>query len=243
MPDRLRNFLGKSSKINGLDLHSPSIEEISDEDVGEIIYNVYIALATFNKETVLKYLFEVSDEDYLRVENEDSYELLVTLPSVVAETEKALSFFTKDKVAFDSKTNSYMVGDKVLVDRNNYSLIATIVKKINGLSYEEDEVKSMKFKNEKAKQMFDKLQKLRSKYKKKDTADSLGLKDILSILCSADDNGINIFNVGQLTIYQVYERFERLNIKENHTRILKVWANGHLGKDDKLPEWIVKSKL
>lgn len=89
--------------------------------------------------------------------------------------------------------------------------------------------------------MLKKMKAFESKQTSND--EGLDLKDICSILCSAPDNGINILNIGDLTIYQVYEQFERLNIKEKHDRLLPVWANGHLGDKEKLPEWIIKTKL
>jgi len=237
MVDRLGYFLGIPIELNNIKLYSPTIEEIGL--LGELKYNVFVTLASFNKETILRTLYGVNDEDYIIVSNEDAYEVLTSIPSIANEIKHAISYFTKSDVDYDEQYSSYFVDGNLLINKDNYKEFTSIIRKLNGLSEDEQ---PLKFKNEKAKKLHAKLLKLRSKYKKADD-DSPELKDMLSILCNAEGNGINVFNVGKLTIYQVYEHFERLNIKERHTRLLRVWANGYLGKDEKLPEWIVKSKL
>lgn len=240
MPDRLRNFLGKRPIIfNGVELYSPTVDSI--DEIGEIKYYIYLALATFNKEQVLKILFGLNDEDFLGVENYDGYLLLTSMPELIDELCNALSFFVKDEVEYDKEQNAFSVKGKIFLGYGNYFEFVKIIEKQNGIF--ESNVKNVEFKNKKAKEMYKKLLKFREKSRKVNSNDNLELKDLLSILCSAEGNGINIFNVGQLTVYQVYEHFERLNIKEQHTRLLRVWANGYLDKNTKLPEWIVKSKL
>ncbi|MEC0210236.1 hypothetical protein P4H70_14960 [Paenibacillus ehimensis] len=238
MYDRIRLFLGKPACVNNINIYSPTIDGIAE--IGEVVYNIYITLASFNKEVILKTLFGINDENYSLIENEDTFDILTSIPAVVHETEKAFSFFTKADVKYDLTSSSFMAEDVIFVNKHNYLEVSEIIKKLNGMSI--DENKPIKFKNEKAKKLHEKLQQLKKKYQKSD-ADSLDLKDMLSILCNADGNGIDVFNVGKLTVYQVYEHFERLNMKEQHKRLLKVWANGYLGSDDKLPEWIIKSKL
>ncbi|MFF2834290.1 hypothetical protein ACFVSK_21200, partial [Cellulosimicrobium cellulans] len=72
--------------------------------------------------------------------------------------------------------------------------------------------------------------------------DGMELKDICSILCIAPDNGINIHNIGEMTIYQVYEQFERMASKDEFNRALPIWANGHWDSKEKFPEWIKRTK-
>ena len=240
MPDRLRNFLGKRPIVfNGVELYSPTVDSI--DEIGELKYYIYLALATFNKEQVLKILFGLSDEDYVDIEDYDDYLLLTSISDIIDELCNALSFFVKDKVEYDKDQNVFAINGRVFLGYGNYLDFVKIIERQNGIF--ESNPRNMNFKNEKAKQMYKKLLKLREKNQKTKSNDGLELKDLLSILCNAEGNGINIFNVGQLTIYQVYEHFERLNIKEQHTRLLRVWANGYLDKNTKLPEWIVKSKL
>jgi hypothetical protein len=236
--DRLKYFLGKPIKVNNVDIFSPTINEIAD--IGEIQYNVYLSLATFNKEVVFINLLNLSDDKYKEIENIDTYDLFISVSVIRDELINALRFFTKKEINYSESQYAFLVENKIFMNKDNYIEISEKIKELNGI-IEEDRV--IRFKNEKAKQMYEKLQSFRNKYKKSGSADTLSLKDILSILCNAEGNGINVFNVGQLTIYQVYALFERLNLKEQHTRLLRVWANGYLGENHKLPEWIIKSKF
>lgn len=239
--NRLRNFLGKTIKFNEYDIHPPTIDSIAE--IGEFEYSLNTILASFDKETILKSIIRLSQDDYKQVENEDTYDLLTSLPLIIQSTEKAISFFTKQNIIFDRFNRSYLIKNEdqedVFVDKNNYIEFSKIIKEINCVSDEKQD-DGVKFKNDKAREMYEQLKKYK---KNKEDSTSLDIKDILSILCNVDGNGINIFNVGNLTIYQMYEHFERFNLKEHHQRIVRVWANGYLGKNDKLPEWVVKSKL
>lgn len=236
MENRLNYFLGKPVEVNGVKIYSPTIDEIVQ--IGEIKYNIYLSIATFNKEVVYKSLLNLDDSQYDEIADEDAYDLFILPIPIRNELINALNFFTHEQVEFDYKDLSFKVGNKKFINKDNYLEVANIIKESNGILEEE---KRIKFKGHKAKLIYEKLKQLREKYKK-DDGNTLELKDMLSILCNADGNGINIFNVGKLTIYQVYEHFERLNIKEKHTRLLRVWANGYLSKDEQLPEWIVKTK-
>lgn len=236
--ERLSHFLGKPTIVHGIPVYSPTIDSIGD--IGEIQYNVYLTLATFDKESILKLMFGLSSDEYSELENEDSYEVLTSIPVIANELINALSFFIKDQVQHDQLSNSYLVHDKTFINSNNYLELVKTIKEQNGVS---ESKKSIKFNSEISKQKYERLLELRKNSKKKNDDQSLTLKDMLSILCHAEGNGINIFNVGELTIYQVYEHFERLNVREQHKRLLRIWANGYLGKDEKLPEWMVKTKL
>ncbi|RXZ83375.1 hypothetical protein EBB07_06055 [Paenibacillaceae bacterium] len=236
--DRLQSFLGLPHKLDhNICLYSPRVSEIVE--AGEVDYLVYLLLTSFNKEKILQNLFNLSEAEMETLAPYPDYEVLTEHPAIRAHICQAFSFFTKVEVTFDHINHAFNANGHVFIHRDNYRDLSCIVDELNGIDRKED---SLRFKNNKAREIFDKLSKLRAK-QKKTTNDALEFKDILSILCHAEGNGLNIFNIQQLTIYQVYEHFERLNLKESHNRILPVWANGHLKENDKLPEWIVKTKM
>lgn len=232
--DKLQLFLGKPLILSpNIKLYSPTIKEISD--LGEYGYYFHVTFATFDKRVLIDLANQLGED--VDFENIDSYELLTSDVNFVSGVEKSLSFFTKEEVKYDNIHNLFKVKDEAFITKDNFKQISQLIKIINGINNEE---KELKFRNEKARQMYLKMQKLKKQHSKDD---GISLKDILSILCNADGNGINIFNVQDLTIYQVYEHFERMSMKENHKRLIPVWANGYLGENQKLPEWIAKSKL
>lgn len=239
--NRLSAFLGRPVKFNGVDIYSPTVGEV--EEIGEVKYNVMIAFASFDKETILIDLLKIPDSEYEEIEDIDSFDILIGHPSIVDEIIESISFFSGKKVSFDSKLKEFYIENKsnniYFLSKRNYKDFSILIKTLNGMEDEEE----LKFKNERVKQKYKKIMKQKKKIKS-ESKNGIELKDVLSILCNSGDNGINIFNVGNMTIYQVYEHFERVNIKENHKRMLAVWANTYSIKEGtKLAEWIVRTKL
>jgi hypothetical protein len=234
--DRLRQFLGLPVVLpSGVSIYSPTIQQIAE--LGESTYHFYLSLATFDKSLIVTSLFNPTPMELEEINKFDDFEFLVATP-LLFQIEKALSFFTNSDVSF--RLDTFYVDETEFLNINNYKDVSKIIQELNGLQGQQEKAKP-KFKNKKTEELFYKLQELRKKYQKND--DSLTLKDICSILCNAEGNGINVFNIGDLTIYQVYEHFERLSVKEAHRRMLKVWANGNLKEDVKLQDWLVKTKL
>lgn len=220
---------------NGVKLYSPTVDSVLD--IGEVDYSINLVLSTFDKEKVLLHLFNVSQNDYDRIADTDDYEVLSDHPSIIPHICRALSFFAKEEVLFDVATRSFITSESVLVNSDNYKIVQSIIRELNGI---QTNVTPKKMTG-KAKAFHERMNFFKSKLKKSD--DDIELKDMLSILCSANGNGIDIFNVGGLTIYQVYEHFERVTVKENYDRILPVWANGNLKENAKFPEWIKRTRL
>lgn len=236
--ERLSAFLGRPVLFHGVNVYSPAIEDI--ERIGELEYRVNLILSTFDKEKILLHLLGVSEQDYMQLSEVDDYLVLVSEHRIAQYIAKALSFFTKDEVSYDEQQQAFCLNDSSFLDSGNYRDWAAVIRQLNGM--EEEEAPSLTFKNERARLMLQKMNKLKNSFKGKSN-DYLELKDILSILCCVEGNSISIFNVGKLTVYQVYEQFERLSIKHRRDTLLPVWANGYLQEGEKLPEIIAKTKL
>lgn len=235
--NRLGLFLGQPLTTDtDVNIYSPTINHIALNGYED--YLIKLTLCSFNKETILSGLFGSDEETLNDISNENDFDILTANPNLVSHICDALSFFVQETVHFDSIYQAFMVDGKILATKNNYQYITEIIKELNCVSDNEDKLKAS---SKKAQEMLKRMQMFEQKQKKQD--DGLEIKDVLSVLCSANGNGINIFNVGQLTIYQVYEQFERLTTKDSFDRLLPVWANGHLTGEAKLPEWIKKTKL
>lgn len=234
--DELRMFMGKEIELdNGICLHSPTINEITN--IGEIKYNLYVNLLLFNRD-IIQYFYRLDSEVYEQILHIDRYELFMSFPVLIESIKEALSFFCKADVQYHVAGRFFYANDDYMVlNHNNYKSIVKIVKCITGI---QDSEQPKAFRNKKAQALYEQARAARHKSSK---SESLRLRDILSILCNAEGNGIHIFNVGELTIYQVYEHFERLNLREYHTQLLQVWANGLLGKNEKLPGWMIKGTI
>lgn len=234
--NRLSLFLGKPIRVNDeIKIYSPKINDI--EKIGENIYNLYLCFATFNRNTIFEFLKKIdviNESTDVDLDKFDDYDVLIAMDFIADQIAKALSFFVKDEVLFlDDK---FYISNIVFVNKDNYKEISELIKFANYIK--EKKKKKLKFKNKRAEEIYKRIEEKREKYNKNDY---LGLSDILSVLCNADGNGITIFNVGELTIYQIHEQYNRFSLKEQTNRMLKPWGSGILKEGVKLPEWIVKT--
>ncbi|WP_431785787.1 hypothetical protein [Paenibacillus lactis] len=242
MIDRLQAFLGIPHPISPkINIYSPTIKEIGQ--IGHINYMVNVQLSLFNKRTILLELFKISEEIYTQISNENDYDVLIDHPDIRNNIANALSFFVKDEVSYRTDTQSFVVSNEEFINKDNYLLITSIIKKLNGIN-EDISISSTshtKPTNSRAAKMLEKIQSFEKKTASND--EGLELKDICSILCIAPDNGINIHNIGDLTVFQVFEQYERMTKKDEFNRALPIWANGHWNEKNKFPEWLVRTKI
>lgn len=90
--------------------------------------------------------------------------------------------------------------------------VLNILKQVCGMEADEEEadLSQMKFKNETARKLFEKMQKAKKAQKKHGKHDpNLTLPNIISAVATRHPS-INYTNIGQLTIYQVMDSFDRL---------------------------------
>lgn len=246
MADRLRLLLGKPIQlVENVFVHSPTLEEISE--ISEIEYSVNFVLSTFDKENILINLFGLSESDLAPFEEIDNFEVLTGNDGVTEEIAKSISFFVKQQVVYNRNENCFCLlsTEQPIINKNNYKNYSELVYLVNGKEPEKKEKKEKpKYMNKMVEQMHKLMEKQKQEVEKKKAKDSIDLKDIASILCYAEGNGVNVFNVGNLTIYQVFESFERNNLREMYLRVLPLWANGYFDiKKEKFPEWLVPTKL
>ena len=90
--------------------------------------------------------------------------------------------------------------------------VLNVLKQICGMAVDEEEPdpSQIKFKNEKARKLFEKMHKASKRQKKEEKHDpNLTLPNIISAVATRHPS-INYTNIGQLTIYQVMDCFDRL---------------------------------
>lgn len=90
--------------------------------------------------------------------------------------------------------------------------VLNILKQVCGMEADEEEVdpSQMKFKNEKARKLYEKMQRAKREQKKNGKHDpNLTLPNIISAVATRHPS-INYTNIGKLTIYQVMDSFDRL---------------------------------
>ena len=151
-----------------------------------------------------------------------------------------IDFFFVEEVFFDKSSNTFSLfippkdkeGEPVIVgviSRDNFKDVFKVVLQRCAVDVsEEDDLDSLVFKNEKARRNYMKMQKgKKERVAKKEILDKFDLGNIISALASKG-NGINILNIWNLSIYNLYDQFDRSRhnkIDEIVARSISIWGD------------------
>lgn len=121
---------------------------------------------------------------------------------------QALSVFTRDSVSYHDADFFYFgeFNEHRVLNEEAFELIRLIIQKQNYIEVKEE--KQFKPANDKTKEILEKMKKAKEKIQKQKKDDSIGLSDIVSIV--ATYSNVDILNVWNLTIYQLYEIYLRI---------------------------------
>lgn len=207
-------------------------------------YNQYLAWLCIDQDNIKKMLTKVDNA----TENISTFQFLMSgclydkhFRQIILN---ALSVFFKEEIIFSEESLYFFVGQseerKIIYD-NNYELIKYVLKKQNGLKTEE---KTEKFANSIAQQMAEKLKQMREKYNKtnNDEENIYDYSDIISSV-SAKHPSINPLNIGELTVYQTMNQFQRLNKIDKFEIDIQSLLHGAKSDDIKLDNWFSKIKI
>lgn len=192
-------------------IHPLKLSEIAE--MGEDRYNQFLNVLCF-------------DVDDLELENVDltaltTYDLIVTQCEVNKEylqlVTDALSMFFKDKVGYSNEYYLFYLGDirdGRIIYRDNYEDIKAIIRKQNFIQEKKKEEYNPA--NEQAKQFIEKLKRLKKERPK--TKETVNLHSIISSI--AWKSHIGIHAVWDLTIYQLFDAYYRLDVVDNYDKTL-----------------------
>jgi hypothetical protein len=158
----------------------------------------------------------------------------------------ALEFFLQEKVKILEKDQMILVGNEVkdykLITRSNFEQIAKTIQMQNYIGIVEENAETI-IKNDKAKQVKEKLNKSKSqieKIKKKEDGDlESDFYDVISSI-SSKSSGMNKLNVFDLTIFQIYDEYKRLIHIDQYNTGISAMLQG--AKNVKLQHWSSKIK-
>lgn len=241
--------------INVCSVKSPTLREISDLIAKFKTYNEYLTIIL----TDIKFYYKIIENqefDYFSRYTEDEKKLILKIKKeyeglseeerlkvkpldifhfdkyFIDELHQALSFFICEKILYSFDDRAFLVysGEDVtgLIDSRSYSDVVDIILQMNWIHKDilkEDKVKA---KNKKALEILEKLNKAKTVNKKAD--ERLELPNIISSI-SAYHNSINMLNIWNLTVYQTYDLFERM--QSNTVFDIKSTAIAFGAKDEK----------
>nr|DAT51456.1 MAG TPA: hypothetical protein [Caudoviricetes sp.] len=242
-------------KLDYFDLISD--EPITVENVGSIICPKLSDIKKLNYYTYCSYIqiFKITPDDYFEeLENKfnikipieefagmTKFDLLMTDTSLLQSVVDAFNFFFTDEVYFDGDQLHFVVyttnenGEENVVgyiSRDNYSDIVNIILQRINIEIDDNEVDDLsKIKSKRGRKILEKIREGRKKMKKAKEKSSNGKQQSLANIISsvaAYSKNTNYIQIWDLTIYQLYDLFSRLNIIDQYniaSRSVSVWGD------------------
>lgn len=201
--DELRLLKGSSFFVNGIKIKPFTIGEIVEIGYEEYQKNLNIFIWE-----VKDFVLEVPEEFkeikiFDLILNSGSKELLEGFLT-------GIDFFLKPKeMNINIKSNEIIIDDKS-IGRDNWDDICRIIKTQNCVKRNKEEEYNPA--NEEARKIIEKIKALKKEHPPKEL---VTLSSIISGI-AYKSNSLNIINIWDLTIYQLYDALNRLNLIDNY---------------------------
>lgn len=159
--------------------------------------------------------------------------------------ELQMAFLTYLKKPVEISDNTIIILDEdtsknFVLDKSNFSEFQSVILAINKIEDDPDE-REINSPNERLKQRFIRARLKKKQYKMRKKAseneDTIQFDQIITSLC-AYGIGYTLFNVWDLTIYQLYDQFERIRKKDNFEKDYAALLAGADSKKIKLKNWM-----
>lgn len=203
-------------------LSKPTLREIGDV-IGYDIYQSYLSTLRLTPD---KYYASGDEADWYNSLNPEEkkkitlYHLATTDKELFNYFMMVFSFFFIDKIMFDNDRKLFLLSDGTknekgdlvftgIIDKNNFNEICNAILKTNGIetTVENDDLSQVK--SPRLKKIMEKLKAGRSKLNQTKKLDSrMELANIISAIATSH-NSLNIVNIWDATVYQVYDALNR----------------------------------
>lgn len=224
-----------------------NITPLKIREVVDVGYSEYMQCLNILTLEVKDFLKDSKDIDLSQY---NVFELIIAFGGEEVEKvfETSLSLFLGGEAIIDKESRRVFLKKSdeeiLIVDKRNYSEIQEVIKWQNFInSFDEKKISGFNPADEetrKLKEQMDAVAKKRDELKKKqnpneeDDESNLDFYDILSAI-SSKSYGVSELNVMELTIYQVYRKFKRMEIIEQYDISIKSILAG--AQNVKLKHW------
>lgn len=204
-------------KVDGIGTVCPkTINEIMFKGgIGYKKYRFLLQIFIYSKEDVVKNFYKESIANKLLESDKiNLFDLMILNPFTKASLQEALDFFLLETPVWVGNCGVFAMrdeNDKVVgtVDRNNFEQLKDYILPLNYVFLKNNN-KTPKYTSEKAKELWNRAQKfikeLDQKNKQPEKENNFDLGNVVSKLCIIAPS-YNLLNVGQLTVYQLYDQF------------------------------------
>jgi len=201
--DELRLLKGSSFFVDEIEIKPFTIGEIVEIGYGE--YLKYLNIFIFE---VRDFILELPEE-YKEI---NIFDLLLNSgqKELLEVFLNGIDFFIKPKQMDVNMSNNEIIIDNKKINRNNWDDIRKIIKIQNCVKKNKEEEYNPA--NEEARKIIERIKALKKEHPQKEL---ITLSSIISGVAYKSNN-INILNIWNLTIYQLYDALDRLSLIDNY---------------------------
>ena len=208
---------------DGVVIQQPTLGMIRDPRVGQARYGAYVNILALTLDDLSQ------NSAVVFPENTSLYVVLLAIPELRGMLTEALSFFLGG-VVFRSDTFDFETTNGSIVNQDNFDDVRSVILRVCCVSTQ-SAIKP-KFRSKKAQEIYEKIARGREqleKAKHREGKAEFALANLISAV-SAKSPTYNLTNIWDLTVYQLYDQFGRLNVNNQIDIIGLRWAAW--GKDD-----------
>ena len=223
-------------EIHGLGkIHSPKLKDIAN--IGEDIYNQYLSILLFDIRHLKN---DINPKDFEELEKLHPLET-ISLKAYYDENFKdlfleALSFFFYEKANYYNGV--FYFDENRVFNHENFEQVIYLIKYINLIT---DKTSEVKYANDKAKEIADKIKAAQEKVNKVKAKQgvALSLFDLISAF-AANSYSVNLMTVWDMTVYQFNDQFKRMQLIEEYDINIRSILAGADPKKVTINHWVSK---
>lgn len=211
---------------------SPKLKDISS--IGINTYQYYLSILLMDLKSYFTMIGQpekykmLSDEEKMQI---NMFDILTINEQSISLLQTVLNFFIKEDVFYSSQNRCFLIrkDDEIIgaITKETYSQICDLIYQRNCIKSNQEEDLS-KVKSKKALEIMKKLQKGRAEKVKQTKSDkNMELGNIISAVANKS-HSLNIINIWDLTVYQVWDCFSRLSnnsIYDIQSMRVAAWGN------------------
>lgn len=234
------NYYTYQVYLSNLLLDPDSYYEMIDKTEGAYLCN----FTEQEKDIILRIRSEYMNLDEKSKEDISIYNIMVFDKFLIDSLLCTLNFFFEDEIIYDTKKRVFILFNGTVDDnnrktptgmihKNNYNEIIDIILQRVNVDKKKDEHKNLKVKNKTAEKLLKKMKKAKKETEKKEDK-KMEIGNLISSI-SAHSKTLNILNIWDLTIFQLYDQFARMRNDDlymiNSTSV-SVWGDKENKFDD-----------
>ena len=220
-------------------IKSPTLREVSR--IGYVTYQTYLSILLLDTQS---YLSAITSHSAPKKDDINFFDIILHDKTLRSSICNALNFFMTDEVIFDEEHKVFFTYNGSVDENNqkqptgiiyseNYSEITDAILQRVNIRRKDNEYENVKVKNKTAARLLEKIKKGNEKSRTK--ADKkLSLANIISSLAS-HHKSINMVNIWDLTVYQLYDQFNRQRLNDCYdiqSMHIAAWGNSEGKFDD-----------